>query len=426
MKWNVPGMGVVLAVCVVCGSALAVPGVPHAPLAAVTGCSNYNGATPFTALQTPYGAPATATEAGSIPIFALTPTLDNPVTSWPSVGAYDFCAAFDTTACALGGIVAVLSEFSIPHTLFMCATDINGPLNTDPGAAQPFAANGIPDGEYELGLLAAILNSPATPHHAEVTAAFQANYDYFRQMVTAALANAPLKADLRNMVVNLCGPCMHTGLAMVLAGYATEGDSDTLAALDALIAGLAPLGFTPPANGIATVTTGLPAILGPAGDADADGWSNRAEYNYFKAQGAAVVIAAQLDPGSKEPITLPPPMPDPDGMYEVGSTLMLTAQVPNGVVVVAYAWYKDGVRLGATTPQLVIQKLALSDTGRYSCTITTDHGEVLSSLQTLVIVGLGPQKLTVTGGLGLALLAGACAFGGVRRGRLRENRRCCR
>ena len=424
MKWNVPGVGVVLAVCLVCGPAFAVSGVPHAPLAAVTGCSNYNGTTQFTALQTPYGAPATATEAGSIPIFALTPTLDNPVTSWPATDAYDFCAAFDTTACALGAVTSFLTDIFPPQTLFMCATDINGPLNTVPEAAQPFTANGIPDGEYELGLLAAILNSTITPHHAEVTAAFQANYDYFRLMVTAGLANVQLKADLRNMVVDVCGPCMHTGLAMVLAGYATEGDPDTLAALDALIAGLAPLGFTPPANGIGTVTTGLPAILGPAGDADGDGWSNRAEYNYYKNQGAAAVITAQLDPGSKLPITLPPPMPV-DGAFEEGSPLTLSAQVPGDVVVVAYAWYKDGMPLGVTTPQLVIQKLAVSDTGHYSYTITTDHGEVVRSPQFIVTV-FRIERVTVTGGLGLALLAGACAFGGVRRGRLRENHRGCR
>ncbi len=297
-------IGLLAVACIDCGPVFAVAGVPHSPLAESASCSNNSGGT-WGAMTVPYGASATASVAGSIPIYSLKPALDNPVTSWPAAGNYDFCAAFDTTACSFGALGALSTDAVIYQSLFLCSTDMNGPVN--PAGHIPLTANGIPDGEFELGLLAAVLNNtyaldPAKTGgitNAEVLTAFKDNYNFFRVLVTTGFASMPTGggvSDMRSLISTLCGPYLHTGLAMIFAGYATEGDAQSLSALNALIAELGPMGFQLPAGGVQAHTTGFASILGPDGDADGDGSSNRDEYNYFKAQGAAVTIAAQLNP----------------------------------------------------------------------------------------------------------------------------------
>ena len=269
--------------------------------------------------MTPYGAPANTYTAGSIPIFSLTGAVeppasyDNPVTSWPVAGAWDFCAAFDTASCSLGALAGFSTEILPWQSLFLCSTDLNGPVNPNASAGQsPTTPNGIPDGEFELGLLAAVLNNtyaldPARTGgitNAQVLSTFEANFNYFKVLITEGLGNVQLNtppsppSDLRSLIPGLM-PWYPGSLAVVLAGYATEGDAESLAALDALL-GQSPLGGfllpLPPAGGVGAYTTGFPGIFGPDGDADGDGFTNRQEYDHFNARGAAVTIAAQLDP----------------------------------------------------------------------------------------------------------------------------------
>lgn len=417
MKKALIGTCMLAVACMLCAPAFAVAGVPHSPITAGTQCSNYASGV-YSAVSTPYGAPATATVAGSIPIFSLLPTLDNPVTSWPAPGAYDFCAAFDTAACSLGTLSGLSSDILTYMTLFFCSTDINGPVNLDPQAPLPITANGIPDGEFELGLLAGILNNTANPNNAAITSAFQANYNYFRKMVNTALSNVPLKLDARGLIVGTAGPYLHTSLTMILAGYATEGDSETIAALDALVGALSAIGIVGPPGGIGSVTTGFPAILGPNGDADHDGFTNRAEYNYFQKtlnSGSVATIAAELDANTTPPATVPKVEILGAGTVEEGAALDLRAVVLN-TEAASYAWSKNGSPLtGETASSLVIPVLALSDSGSYVCTITTSvktAGDLVSSNP--VVVNVVPAgSLPIAGGLGLALLAGACALGGV-------------
>ena len=112
MKKALIGISMLAMACVVCGPAFAVAGVPHAPLTGTASCANYTGmsGTPpvqtFGTLTTAYGAPS----GGSFPVFSLTPSLDEPVTAWPAVGAYDFCAAFDSVSCSLGALVSFSSD----------------------------------------------------------------------------------------------------------------------------------------------------------------------------------------------------------------------------------------------------------------------------------------------------------------------------
>ncbi len=422
MKTALIGMSMLAVACIVCGPAFAVAGVPHSPIthddvAHTSGCANFTAPASWVALGTPYGAPATASVAGSIPIFSLMPTLDNPVTSWPAAGSYDFCAAFDSAACALGALSSVSTDVLAYQALFFCSTDINGPAPA-PGAPVPVTANGIPDGEYELGLLAAILNDTGNSHNAEVTAAFQANYNYFRVLVNTALSQVPIggtPTDARGLIVSIAGPYLHTALTMLLAGFATEGDSTTLAALDTLLLQLAAIGITPPPGGVASVTTGFAGLLGPDGDADQDTYSNRAEYNYFKTQGAAATIAAELNPNLFPPATVPRVIIMGAGTAEVGSALELTAAALN-CAAADYQWFKDGNPLAPeTASSLIIPVLALTDAGSYVCrihTVAKAPGDVIDSNP--VVVNVVPAgSLPIAGGLGLALLAGACALGGV-------------
>jgi hypothetical protein len=368
--------------------------------------------------MTPYGADATATVAGSLAIFALVDyanqtDYDLPVTSWPAAGNWDFCAAFDTTACSLGALSSFSADILTYQSLFFCSTDINGPVNPDPPSGSlPVTGNGIPDGDFELGLLAAIMNRTSYAHCAEITAAYKANFDFFRVLVTTALANVPVKADLRGLVPSLA-PYLASGLTTILAGYATEGDPDTVAALDALINELGAIGVTPPAGGVAGNTTGFPAILSPSGDANGDGFSNRVVYNYYKLQGAAKVIEVQLGDGSA---VFPPPVAEKviilgAGTYEEGMALELKAVAVN-CEALDYAWLKDGAPIAlATGSSLSIPVLALTDAGTYACNINIADKALIESLPVTVVVAPA-GSLPIAGGLGLALLAGACALGG--------------
>jgi len=401
-------IGLMVVACFVCASAVA-GDVPHQP---VTACPN--GTNP---LMTPYGADATSTTAGSLPIFSLgTGTnYDNPVTSWPTAGNWDMCAAFDTAACSLGALSSLSTDILTYQSLFYCSTDINGPLNLDPEADLPVTPNGIPDGNFELGLLAAVMNTTSNSNNAAVVAAFKDNFNFFKVLVTSALANIPMKMDARPLVPGLA-PYLPSGLVMILAAFATEGDDTSIAALDTLMGLLGEIGVTPPAGSVADYTTGFPTLLGPTGDADGDGYTNKQEYNYFKNQGAAITIAAELDPAIFPPATVPKVIVLGSGTYEVGGALELTGVALN-CTALTYQWSKNGTPLAPETASaLVIPVLAATDAGSYVCSITYDDGSkaittVESNPALVTVVPAG--SLPIAGGLGLALLAGACALGGV-------------
>ena len=89
--------------------------------------------------------------------------LGGPVTYWP-VGFYDFCAYMDTVYCSLPVVESQMNDPRITEfaELILCVTcDMNGPLLGE--GENPFTPNGIPDGQYELGVLAGVLNDPAHP-----------------------------------------------------------------------------------------------------------------------------------------------------------------------------------------------------------------------------------------------------------------------
>ena len=434
MKKALIGIGMLALACFVCGPAMAV--VPHVP---VTSCANGN-----SPLTTPYGAPIggtylAITAAGSMPVFVLSPVPPAtepsppdyifPVDFWPAAGAWDFCAAFDTAACSLGALATFSTDVVTYRDLFFCGgadgkgIDINGPVNLDPPDGElPVSGNGIPDGQFELGLLAAIMNNtyaldPAVTGgktNADVLNAFKSNFAFFQFLVTKALGNIPDLGDLRGLVPSV-GPFLPTGLVTILTGYATEGDAQSVGALDTLLSLLIEIGLERPEGGVAGNTEGFASILGPEGDADGDGFTNVQEYNYFKAQGPATTVQAQLTASMVPPVGVVITGAG-SGLLEEGSALTLTAVTLPGTTAYSYAWTKTGsATVLGTASQFVIPVVALTDAGKYTVTIAIDQATPATTVSAKdVEIRVVPEgQLPIAGGLGLALLAGACALGGV-------------
>ncbi|HNY87079.1 MAG TPA: immunoglobulin domain-containing protein [Candidatus Hydrogenedentes bacterium] len=328
---------------------------------------------------------------------------DDPPSSWPAVGSYDFCGYADQVFCMLNAAGGLAEELPTYAALFQCLTmDINGPINEE--AEIPVTGNGIPDGAYELALLGAVMNDPDEPLHAEALAAYQYNFIVLKALVGTALQQA------NYLSYTALVPMVAPGLIAILAGYPTLGDAQTNQALDALLTLLSDLGLEPPAGGIVSITHSVPQ-LGPEGDADGDGASNRKEYNYFKSQGPAATIAAQLDPTQTPPnlafIT-------GAGKFEEGANVTLRIGF-NGISGAGstYQWFKGGSPIAdATASSLAFSPVAMSDSGSYSCEVNIPDKATVFLTDPAVLTILPAGSLPVAGGMGLALLAGACALAG--------------
>lgn len=442
MKKALIGFGMLALACMVCGPALAAD-VPHPPLAANSNCVNYQGMIGTPPVPTYYAfmlnsdpdlsppppgfAAYGAANSGSWPKFSLGAGTNYDTTvTFPTPGNYDFCAAFDTASCSLGALSYLSDQVITYMAVFLCTTDINGPLNPDPDADLPVTGNLIPDGEFELGLLAAVLNDTypltGTTTNEQVRTAYQANIKFFQKLVLQAISNIPIGKngvvekglDGRTILPGVA-PYVVPCLTAILAGYATEGDPASLDALDALLDLLSVLNIAKPDGGVRAWTTGFGSILGPEGDADGDSYTNRREYNAFKADGAAKTIEAQLKASITPPASVASVKILGAGTYVVGKVITLTAVVKDGAGV-SYAWSKDGVPVpDGTASQLVLHEgtgVTEADSGMYTVTVVTDADETIDSKAVkLLIVPVG--QLPIAGGLGLALLAGACALGGV-------------
>lgn len=328
---------------------------------------------------------------------------DDPPSTWPAVGSYDFCGYADQVFCMLNAAGGIAPELPTYAALFPCLTmDINGPINEE--AEIPVTGNGIPDGAYELGLLGAVMNDPDEPLHAEALAAYQYNFIVLKALVGTALQEAGY------LSYTALVPMVAPGLIAILAGYPTLGDAQTNQALDALLTLLSDLGLEPPAGGIVSITNSVPE-LGPDGDADGDGASNRKEYNYFKSQGPAATIAAQLDPTQTPPnlafIT-------GGGKYEVGATVNLRVVfVGMDGAGATFQWFKNGAPVAdAVGSSLVFAPVELADAGTYTCEANIPDKATVFLTDPTVLTVLPEGSLPVAGGMGLALLAGACALAG--------------
>lgn len=326
----------------------------------------------------------------------------SPVNFATVEGQVDFCAYTDMIYCSLalvGGTFPEVLEFA---NLVQCLTmDINGPLNME--ADIPVTGNGILDGSYELGILAALYNAGDT----EVMAAYQNNFTAVKNLLQQALDAAGYLA-----ILQAAAPYALGSLSSVLGGLCTLDDEQTNAALDQLLLLLADIGLEPPEGGIGAITTGL-AYLGAEGDADNSGNSNRAEYNYFVGSleySAADYVAAALDSEQEPPDVLT--ITGPTGRVVVGDnvTISVTVNVGNWV---SGQWFKGGSILeGEDGNALNLSNVQVADSGVYRVDVTVDAKatEVHSASYTLTVLEF---TVPVGSALGMVMLAGACGLAGV-------------
>lgn len=341
-----------------------------------------------------------------VPLPAFNPyTVGSPVNFATIEGQADFCAYTDIVFCSLvavGSSIPVVLDFA---NLVQCLTmDINGPVDME--AEIPVTPNGMLDGAYELGILAAKYNAGDD----EVVAAYQANFVAVKNLIQEALQAAGYLAILQSVAPYALG-----SLSSVLAGFCTLDDPQTNAALDQLLLLLADIGLTPPEGGIGAITDGI-AYLGPDGDADGSGNSNRVEYNYFKNSleySAAEYVAAALDPEQEPPAVLAITA-NPTGKIPLGGSVTISVAVNPGMgTAVAYQWSKDGSPLVDETGSAVtITNAQVADSGVYSVVVDVDAKAVTQHTASYTLVVL-EFVIPVGGAIGLVVLAGACAMAGV-------------
>jgi hypothetical protein len=171
-----------------------------------------------------------------------------------------------------------------------CATaDVNGAFYNG-----TFHANGLPDCTFELALVQAVYNDPGFQAgdltHALVAQAFSANY----RLIYSFLDRTPTSSSPYAALMLLM-PNLKSQIAVLVAGYATLGDPETMGGLSELMLWISNLGASPPAIGDWN-TLSCGKYFGPNGDADGDGCSNREEYEAYKSQSAPVAVANALNP----------------------------------------------------------------------------------------------------------------------------------
>lgn len=324
-------------------------------------------------------------------------------------GNYAFCEYADTIFCSLSPLTGLASEVADFAFLVQCLNmDINGPVDLE--AEIPVTPNGIPDASYELGIMAAVLNDPTEPLHADALAGFKEYYQNIKDLVVQALTTAGYIALVPAVAPHLIG-----SLTGILAADATMGDETTNEALNQLLGLLADLGLTPPEGGIGALGTAVPA-LGPEGDADGDGYTNRQEYNYFVGSleyPAEDYVAAALDPAQTPPAVLT--ITGPTGRVPLGADVTISVTVNIGTAV-NYQWYKDDAMLdGETGSAVELLNAQVADSGVYRVDVNVDNGagkavELYSASFTLTV---SEFSVPVGGAFGLIMLAGACGMAGV-------------
>ncbi len=321
-----------------------------------------------------------------------------------------FIAEYEENVASIGEHVFSSEELERGRALACATADINGA--PDGGTVTP---NGMLDGEYELGLVAHLLNNPAIDLSSG-TAAGQVAAGVRAEDIEAGFeANSEILLELWEMidtgVILPPGmPPLLTHLFRVMSGYAIVGDADSVTTLGLylgelfLVAGIEDL----------PSFEGFPGLLGPAGDADGDGFTNRMEYEAFAAAGgAAGYIAAALDPTTVP--TVVPPRISGRSLIEVGESLTLVADMPFFVGEAVYAWTLNGQPLaGADGPTVTIPAVTNADAGVYRVTVTDQAAKLMYTSPPFTLIVAAEGSVPVGTPLGLALAAGVLALAGLR------------
>jgi len=304
---------------------------------------------------------------------------DPIVVSLPAT--YDFCAWSDQVYCTLFTLAAAIPISGIEVVLdfaelVKCENiDLNGELNTCMDV--PVTSNGIPD-RYELGLLAAVLNSASQTHKAAAVAAMQNNMNELVNLINDALV-AEVGATIVTAIQLNC-PWLIPGLAGLLSGFATLGDANTDAALNEVLGLLEQIGLTPPPGGIASICDSVSAI-GPDGKVAGGAFTNREIYEWYIQVNPAMTVseytALCLNPATTVPATV---SISGGGTKLTGSDVTLAANLSNvasGYSAASYVWYKWG------------------DTGNDVCANPPDCDQFCDVYDWIVIPGETGSALTI-------------------------------
>jgi hypothetical protein len=203
-------------------------------------------------------------------------------------------------------------------------------------------------------------------------------------------------------------------LPTVAAGYAMLGTDS----FDAINAFTTDNGF--PMSGNYALALALDSFLGPDGDADGDGSSNRDEYDaFFPGGGTAGYVAAALDPNILLELAIV-------GVSGVGSHLdntsvSLSVTLANTLGDETFQWQADfgsgfndvsngGAISGATTTTLTINPIDFADAADYRIVITNSETTLTSEAYTINVVATLPAMNVLGLGITLFLLALAAGF----------------
>ena len=365
--------------------------------------------------------------------------IDNFPTDLPDT--FDFCGWMDQLYCALAPVADEfgIDELLIYGDLLRCGlADINGPI--DECFDLPVTGNGIPD-QYELAVIAAVLNDPGHDLHLNALNALQHNIDELAALTKLALSDVVLKetegTDIRGVIYTLA-PWMLPSLNGILSAFAILGDDGTLGALDEVVGLLADIGIDPE-GGIDDLIITVPA-LGCDGDTSGNGYLNREIYEWFIQQNELMTadeyVALVLDPAETPPAKV---TVGGGGSYDLGADITLTANVAlePGAQAVGYQWMEwivveqapadpedpDGDQCDvygwAPIPDETGSELALGPineefVGKYAVEVEMSSdkdgsGVILASTE--IVVAEQPE-LPAGSATGLALLAGVCALAG--------------
>lgn len=260
--------------------------------------------------------------------------------------------------------------------------------------------NGMLDGQYELAILASILNDPSHPLYEETLGVFQQNFVEIKNLIQDKLYAAGYLG-----LIPIVAPHLIGSMAMLFAGYLVEGDEDTRAAVEEL---LAAVDIRPLPGDFWSMTSSVPQT-GPVGDIDNDGFSNRDEYGYY-------VGDLGYDPGQFNDYVMNTRLTiQGAGNYSIGSEIALKALLAFGTPD-SYYWEKDKESLGVATDSLSLLNAQLSDSGLYEVTVSHSIGQKTSAeMQTGIQVTVRDSNVPVAGFITLTGLACAVALLGVRR-----------
>lgn len=343
--------------------------------------------------------------------FAFAATLPGTASAQTPTYPEDFCDALGDIVTVVNSVPLLVGALGPDNMALVNSLNCNATTDTDINGGLDAndlpLPNGMLDGKYELGVVAAVLNNTNSPLNAQTRAAYETNYGL---VWTAASDPGCAYCGL----LPVLAPGLKEGLVRAIAGYLTLGDDLTVESINLLLGLLAEIGATPPNP---SLYVHLGALYGPEGDADGDGCTNRQEYNEFASISASVYVAAALNPaqgcGGSEGEGEPQPGGDAvvitgKALVQAGDRLQLRATGAAG----SFEWFKDGAPLvGETGSSLVIDPVTEADTGAYRVIVDTGSKAVLIS--PLFFVNVVPQgALPVAGGLGLALAASACAMAG--------------